>query len=139
VVQSFEDGGIIFRGGKISNVSSFSQGGIITGTSMIKGNRSYSTENVQHFAQGGQFTVPRGYEQDDFPMFVKTDEVVKVTPVGQVGQESRLLSKIAGLLTAQIKNGSKDVNIGVDVGGELRGDDLRLLVNRAEKIRERLT
>jgi hypothetical protein len=38
-------------------------------------------------AQGGEFTVPPGYDNDSFPMRVQSGERVSVTPAGEAGGE----------------------------------------------------
>jgi hypothetical protein len=38
-------------------------------------------------AQGGEFTVPPGYENDSFPMRVQSGERVSVIPAGESGGE----------------------------------------------------
>lgn len=55
---------------------------------------------IPKFAQGGDFVVPPGYQNDSYPMLVQSGERVQVTPSNRAGDESRLLAQLISRVEA---------------------------------------
>jgi len=86
---------------------------------------------VAGFAGGGDFMVPNYFADDTFPIRVRTGERVQVTPTGRVGDEARILSRLAGKLDAVNKNLA-------NVQSEIRSQQLEVNIDGKNLVKKSL-
>lgn len=97
---------------------------------------SVVSSNITRAAAGANFVVPPGFENDNYPMLVKSGEHVNVTPVGKVGEQERLLNTLIGRMDVLnynlIENSMKrPENSNVNVTGKI-GNDAIYISNQTE-------
>jgi hypothetical protein len=98
-------------------------------------------KQVQKFSGGGDFTVPSGFSNDQFPMAVSSGERVTVTPTGRVGEETKYLAELVGVgkatnksiavLTSRIDR--LETNINID-GKQLVKQVTKPIENKLKKV-----
>jgi hypothetical protein len=121
-------------------------GGSTGGTFGVSSNR------VKKMAGGGGFTVPSGYNNDSYPMFVQSGESVKVyTPAQQsknmqdyAGMHSRLDNihqaiRILNKNTIENSYNQKEKNSSLEVNGRLDGRDISLSNKKATQVLNRIS
>lgn len=102
-----------------------------------KGGDFMGTPNgVVKMAGGGSFTVPQGYQNDSYPMFVQSGEKVSVTPAGKTSDNERLMTSMMQRLDVMnlnlIQNSAqKNKDLNVNVNGQI-GNEAIYLSNKKE-------
>lgn len=69
-------------------------GGFFASLFAARGGIFENGRQVAAFASGGSFIVPKGYDNDRFPMLVSSGERVQVTPTNRVGESEKLLAEV---------------------------------------------
>jgi hypothetical protein len=96
---------------------------------------------IPAFASGGNFTVPQSFTNDSMLMRVGAGESVSVTPPGKSGQDVAVLNDILRATKAQTMTMAlmqKQINVKADVGGNLKGRDLQLAVEKSQRYDDRM-
>jgi len=93
------------------------------------------------FAGGGEFTVPMGFNNDSFPMWVQSGERVSVTPAGKQNKEAALLESLLKATHAQtmtIAMQQSRLNKLEVTAGAMSGRDIQLVVEKEQRISDRI-
>lgn len=93
-------------------------------------------KKIAAFANGGNFTVPNGFNNDTFPMLVESGERVRVTPAARAGDESKMLATIAGRLESLEVNtimAMRKYQAQVAVQQSIEDRGIQLTVERSER------
>lgn len=106
-----------------------------TGGEFAHGKKVASYNQIPKFATGGEFNVPSKYTNDSFLMRVSGDERVRVTPANQVGNTDKLLSVIAGKISALNQNVS---NLETRVNVVNNAPDVDTVVKRNKRVENNL-
>jgi hypothetical protein len=126
---------LLFKG--IMALLDIGTGGIASAIGAHNGGSFIGTgSGVMRMAGGGSFTVPSGFPNDSFPLMVESGEHVSVTPAGQSGNDSklltRLISRVETLNTNVILNGARaQGNNDLNVIGEIKNDSIMLANKKA--------
>lgn len=107
----------------------FATGGTLTNY----GNSISVNRNIPSFATGGNFTVPKGYDNDSFPIMVQSGERVSVTPANTVGNSERLLAQLINRVDALNMN---LVNKKMSVHVVNNSPDVRTKIQNEEKVKK---
>jgi len=100
-----------------------------------------TTAGVKKMAAGGTFTVPAGYDNDTFPMYVESGEVVSVTPKNKVFEVDRLVRSLNEQLKIinlnLIDRQPSEFYFHASLDGTLKGQDIKLSYDKTKAMLDR--
>lgn len=110
----------------IQAIGSFSDGGsgILGGIASLFAAKGGNFANAQKMSSGGNAVVPNGFQSDNFPVMVKSDESLEVKNRHQQVASDRILSKIESSIAALNMNMTEMGSPNIYINNNMDADSL---------------